>query len=61
MLVLSRRVDEKILITAGDQVIVVTLVDVRGEKVRIGIDAERSVSVMRAELLERKPEGRGPR
>jgi carbon storage regulator len=59
MLVLSRHLNEKILITAGDQVIVITLVDVRGEKVRLGIDAERSVTVMRAELLERKPEGRG--
>ena len=48
MLVLSRRVGESIVI--GDDV-TVTVLDVRGDVVRVGIDAPRSVTVHRAELL----------
>ena len=49
MLVLGRRVGESIVI-AGD--ITVTVLEVRGEMVRVGIDAPRSVVVQRAELLK---------
>lgn len=49
MLVLSRRVGEQILI--GDD-IVVTILDSRGDGVRIGIDAPRSTRVNRAEVVE---------
>ena len=49
MLVLSRRVGESIVI--GDEV-VVTVLEVRGDVVRIGVDAPRSVAVNRAELLD---------
>ena len=49
MLVLSRRVGEKIVI--GDD-IVVTVVEVHRDSVRLGVDAPRSVPVNRAELLE---------
>lgn len=48
MLVLSRRVGESVMI--GDDV-VVTVLDVRGEVVRLGIAAPRSVAVHREELL----------
>lgn len=48
MLVLSRRIGESVVI--GDNV-TVTVLDVRGDVVRIGIDAPRSVAVNRAELL----------
>ena len=48
MLVLSRRVGESVAI--GDDV-VVTVLEVRGEVIRVGIDAPRSVAVHRAELL----------
>jgi carbon storage regulator len=48
MLVLSRRVGESIAI--GDDV-VVTVLEVRGDVVRVGIAAPRSVPVHRAELL----------
>lgn len=48
MLVLSRRAGESIAI--GDDV-VVTILEVRGDVVRVGIDAPRSVTVHRAELL----------
>ena len=48
MLVLSRRVGESIVI--GDDV-TVTVLDVRGDVVRVGINAPRSVTVHREELL----------
>ena len=48
MLVLSRRVGESVAI--GDDV-VVTVLEVRGDVIRVGIDAPRSVAVHRAELL----------
>lgn len=49
MLVLSRQRDESIII--GDN-IVVTVVDVRGEKVKLGIEAPQDVSVHRREVYE---------
>ncbi|HEY5554189.1 MAG TPA: carbon storage regulator CsrA [Cellulomonas sp.] len=49
MLVLSRRVGERLMI--GDD-IVVTVIEVRGDGVRLGIDAPREVRVHRAEVLE---------
>lgn len=48
MLVLSRRAGESVVV--GDNV-TVTILEVRGDVVRVGIDAPRSVSVHRAELL----------
>jgi carbon storage regulator len=49
MLVLSRRVGERLMI--GDN-IVITVIDVRSDGVRIGIDAPRDVRVTRAEIYE---------
>jgi carbon storage regulator len=49
MLVLSRTRDESIII--GDNV-VVTVVDVRGDKVKLGIDAPPDVTVHRREVYE---------
>jgi carbon storage regulator len=49
VLVLSRQKDESIII--GDDV-EVTIVDVRGDKVRLGINAPRSISVHRKEIYE---------
>ena len=49
MLVLSRQKDESIII--GDDV-EITIVDVRGDKVRLGINAPRSISVHRKEVYE---------
>jgi len=48
MLVLSRKLGEKICI--GDN-ICITVVDIDRGKVRLGIDAPRSVPVYRQELL----------
>lgn len=49
MLVLSRQRDESIII--GDN-IVITVVDIRGDKVRLGIAAPREVPVHRREVYE---------
>ena len=49
MLVLSRQRDQSIII--GDNV-VVTIVDIRGDQVQIGIDAPRSIPVHRYEIYE---------
>jgi carbon storage regulator len=49
MLVLSRRKDETIMI--GDDV-EITIVDVRGDTVRLGIQAPKSVSVHRKEIYD---------
>lgn len=49
MLVLSRQKDESIII--GDDVEII-IVDVRGDKVRLGITAPKSISVHRREVYE---------
>lgn len=49
MLVLSRKKDESIVI--GENIII-TIVDVRGDKVRLGIDAPASVPVHRQEIYD---------
>lgn len=49
MLVLSRQRDQSIMI--GDE-IEITIVDVRGDKVRIGINAPKHISVHRKEIYE---------
>lgn len=49
MLVLSRKRDEVVLIGAD---VKITLVDVRGDKARIGIDAPTSIPIHRLEVFE---------
>jgi len=49
MLVLSRKRDESIII--GDDV-VITVVDIKGEQVKIGVTAPRTVSIHRKEVYE---------
>lgn len=50
MLVLTRKLDERIFI--GDDIII-TVVSVRGDQVRLGIDAPRHIRVDREEVLDR--------
>lgn len=49
MLVLSRRRDERIVINDN---IVITVVDIRGDKVRLGIEAPADMPVHRHEVYE---------
>ncbi len=53
MLVLSRKKQQSILI--GDD-IEVTVLEVNGSRVQLGISAPREVIVRRSELLESKPQ-----
>ena len=48
MLVLTRKAGERILI--GDE-IVITILDTRGDGIRIGIDAPRGVNIQRDEIV----------
>ena len=50
MLVLSRKKNESIVIRDD---IVITVVEVRGDKVRLGIEAPKEVSVHRLEVYEK--------
>jgi carbon storage regulator len=51
MLILTRRVGETIMI--GDSYITVTVLGVKGNQVRIGVNAPKHVSVNREEIQER--------
>ena len=53
MLILTRRVGESLRI-ADD--IVVTVVEVKGNQVKIGTDAPKDVPVVREEILGRRPD-----
>lgn len=54
MLVLSRHRNEVIDIAGGAAVggVSITIVDIRGDKVRIGVEASRDVTVHRREVQE---------
>lgn len=49
MLVLSRRPNESIVI---DEKIVITVIEIRGDKVRLGIEAPRDVPIHRSEVYD---------
>ncbi|HEY0984897.1 MULTISPECIES: carbon storage regulator CsrA [unclassified Schlesneria] len=49
MLVLSRKKNESIIV---DDSIVITVVEIRGDKVRLGIQAPREVSIHRSEVRD---------
>jgi len=49
MLILSRKVNEKVVI--GDD-ITISIIEVRGDQVRIGIDAPKKVKVFRQEVFD---------
>ena len=50
MLVLSRKRHEKIVVTGG---IEIEIVEIRGDKVRLGFEAPDDVRIFREEVLER--------
>lgn len=49
MLILSRKMNEKIMI--GED-ISVTIIEIRGDQVKIGVDAPKAVKVFRQEVYE---------
>lgn len=48
MLVLSRKINESIVI--ADELITITVVEIRGDKVRLGINAPKDIPVHRQEV-----------
>jgi len=56
MLVLSRKLNERILI--GDSIVLI-VVKIQGGNVRLGIEAPSDVDVVRQELLQHEPGSRG--
>lgn len=49
MLILSRKKNESVVIDGG---IVITVVEVRGDKVRLGFDAPKNIKIHRVEVAE---------
>lgn len=49
MLILSRKINEKIMI--GED-ITLAIIEIRGDQVKIGVDAPKSVKVFRQEVYE---------
>ena len=54
MLVLSRKREQKIVI--GDERIIITVLEIRGNHVRIGVEADRNIPVVRGELTKAPPD-----
>ena len=49
MLILSRKINEKIMI--GDD-ISISIIEIRGDQVRLGVDAPKSIKVFRQEVFD---------
>jgi carbon storage regulator len=49
MLILSRKVNEKIMI--GDD-IAVSIIEIRGDQVRLGVEAPKTIKVFRREVFD---------
>ncbi len=52
MLVFSRKKNEKFVIGEEPNLITVIVVEIRGDKVRLGVEADKSVPVHRQEVYE---------
>lgn len=51
-LILTRKPREAIVIGTGEGAIVVTLLSISGGRVRIGIEADKTIAIRRLEMLE---------
>jgi carbon storage regulator len=56
MLVLSRKKDESIIISVGEQTVQVRVLSMAGGKVRLGIEAAEEVTIHRSEVWRRRCE-----
>ncbi len=50
MLVLTRKLDEEVIIKVGSTEVAVSVVDVSGSKFQLGFDAPDEVTILRSEL-----------
>ena len=53
MLILTRRISEKLIIDTGREVIEIVPLGVNGSKVKLGVNAPREVEVHRDEIYDR--------
>lgn len=53
MLILTRRISETLIIGEGEDAIRVQILGVKGNQVRVGVDAPKHVSVHREEIYDR--------
>jgi carbon storage regulator len=51
MLILTRKEGERVMLAGGT--IVITVVEIRGDRVRVGFEAPPDVKIQREELLKR--------
>ncbi|MGF1579350.1 MAG: carbon storage regulator [Gemmataceae bacterium] len=56
MLVLSRKKDEQIVVTINGQLVYVRVLQIDGNKVRLGIEAPPEIAVHREEVWKRQVE-----
>jgi carbon storage regulator len=62
MLILTRRVGESLKIDLGAEVITVTVIGVKGNQVRLGVEAPRHIAVHREEIYDRiQRQGNAPK
>jgi carbon storage regulator len=59
MLVLSRRVNEQIVIGDGPDMVTIKVVDIDRGKIRLGVQAPASIKVDRAEVREQRKGDKG--
>lgn len=52
MLVLTRKSEEKVTIGEGKNKIIITILKIQGDKVSIGIEADKETPIFRNELIE---------
>ena len=50
MLVLTRKKNEKIVIVVDGREVVITTVEIRGDKVRLGFEADPDIVILRSEI-----------
>lgn len=53
MLILTRKIGESIVIGEGKEKVDITILNVRGNQIRVGINADKSISVHREEVFNR--------
>lgn len=54
MLVLSRKENETIIISEGDNAVVVSILAINGNRVTLGVQAPREIKIMRSELVSKE-------
>jgi carbon storage regulator CsrA len=57
VLCLSRKVNEKIIISDGVNRVEIMLVDICGDRVRLAFEADKSITIDRAEVAASKARG----